>query len=672
MAIQDSGSNYQFYDKKIRPNVNRSSFQLDYLSTFTANQGALIPYRIQETLPNSEYNLSLECLSRAINVPKVILQSRQRIFFHEYHTYFQQMWPEWSTFMSKGVSGKVVKLLPRIRFSIGGRMTAYYLRNYYSVTSSQLLVDNDSPYLRNEILNWFGLGFGSLADYLGFPTPQSIHDGLDSIFANLKANFEHYQNATSSNIYVDFDAFPFFAYYSIYRNFYLNWNLNSTDKKYFPDNVNDFALLDPDVGDNIFYACWDAARNIDWNSYPDRSNLSLPAKGSFGLIKYRNFVDDYFTAALPWPMRGDVPELSLDGTATMENVPVGVRDENGKFQPLSSLMRIVNVGNGFFPDGTNGTALTNILDANPGLAGVPVTNLSQQNAWEPFTIGGLYSNTDTGLTEDLNARLSLPLYANAKSAPINYVSGFTWEMIRNLSTATLIAEKMARTNGSYKEFIQTFFNDVPSNQVNNVPRYVGGTFQPIVYTEVLQTSSDSNTPLGTPGAKGISSSDDYIGKVYSNDYGLILGILSIMPDTYYSQGLRRQNLYEVQEDFYLPERAELGMQGVLKGELFFTGNDSQDNSLFGYQNRYDEWRYRSNEIHGEVANPNNKSYFPFTQSRYFTGAPVLSNEFVTTRNNIRRDYLTSLKEVDFLVQVANKCTAVQPLPYRAVPVGLKD
>ena len=36
MAIQDSGSNYKFYDKKIKPNVKRSSFQLDYLSTFTA------------------------------------------------------------------------------------------------------------------------------------------------------------------------------------------------------------------------------------------------------------------------------------------------------------------------------------------------------------------------------------------------------------------------------------------------------------------------------------------------------------------------------------------------------------------------------------------------------------------------------------------------------------
>lgn len=370
-------------------------------------------------------------------------------------------------------------------------------------------------------------------------------------------------------------------------------------------------------------------------------------------------------------MRGNIPELTVDGTANMEDVPVGVRYGNKDFNPLSIAMQVVQ-DSSFIPGASSGDKfLTSLKLTDGGLGSSSPSVLTQANGLvNNFNLGILRGSApiDTTVTNSFD---SYNLYANASNVPMTFTSGFTWEMIRNLSISTMIAEKMARTNGSYKEFIRTFFDDTPSNQINNVPRYIGGHVQPIVYTEVLQQSSDSNTPLGTVGAKGITASDGYIGKCYSNDFGLILGVLSIMPDTYYSQGLRRQDLYEVQEDFYLPERAELGMQGIYKAELFFSGKKDIDLDLFGYQNRYDEWRYRPNEVHGQLANPKSLSFFPFTQSRYFTSSPVLSNTFVSTQNNIRRDYLTAVDEVDFVAQIACRCTAIQPMPYRAIPVGLK-
>ncbi len=665
MAIQDSGSNYQFYDKKIEPNVKRSSFKLDYLNNMTVSQGVLVPYRLLHTLPNSEYNLELETLLRAINVPKVLLQSRQRVFYHEYHVSYQQMWPSWSTFMSKGVSGTTILPLPKIRFCISGRLVVEALKDVFNVKSSTDLNTFDSPLSRNKILNYFGLGFGSLSDYLGFPTPKTIFDGLETIIANLKTTFTHYDTDTTAGIHVDYNAFPFFAYFSIFRNFYLNWNLNVNDKKFFPDNINDFALINPDVVDgNIFFADWNSARSFNWTKYSaGKDDLSSPAFHSFGILKNRNFVDDYFTSALPWPMRGNIPELSIDGTVTLEDVPVGFR-KDGTFVPLNIhgyAHRTANI-TGFSTLATSQQSGSSVV-YNPAKSGITDS---------VYNLGSIFFD---GVGRDLPSGIASGIYNSPLSAKgqsdITFTSGFTWEMIRNLSIGTMIAEKMARTNGSYKEFIRTFFDDTPSNQINNVPRYIGGHVQPVVYTEVLQQSSDSNTPLGTVGAKGITASDGYIGKCYSNDFGLILGILSIMPDTYYSQGMRRQDMYQVQEDFYLPERAELGMQGIYKGELFVSGNPDTDDDLFGYQNRYDEWRYRPNEVHGQLANPQSTTFFPFTQSRYFTSAPVLSNEFVSTKNNIRRDYLTALDEVDFVCQIACRCTGVQPLPYRAIPVGLK-
>lgn len=672
MAIQDSGSNYQFYDKKIEPNIRRSSFKLDYLNNMTCSQGLLIPYRLLHTMPNSEYNLELESLIRAINVPKVLLQSRQRVFFHEYHVSYQQMWPSWSTFMSKGVSGKTVLPLPKIRFCLNGRLTAYYIREVLQITSSDALRSADSPALRNTLLNFAGLGFGSLADYLGFHTPETFWDKLDEIISNLLIDFSFYSTDVSKGLYIDFSAFPFFAYFSIYRNFYLNWNLNVNDKRYFPDNINDFALVNPDIpSENVFFASWTSARNFDYTTYSDRTSLSPVAFHELGNLKHRNFVDDYFTSALPWPMRGNVPELSVSGTANMEDVPVGVRYGNNDFNPLSIAMQVVQ-DSAFVPGVTSGDKfLTSLKYSDAGLGSSTPAVLTQSNGIvNNFQLGVLRSLSPVDATVD-NTFTPYSLFANASNVPMNFTSGFTWEMIRNLSISTMIAEKMARTNGSYKEFIRTFFDDTPSNQINNVPRYIGGHVQPIVYTEVLQQSSDANTPLGTVGAKGITASDGYIGKCYSNDFGLVIGIMSIMPDTYYSQGLRRQDMYEVQEDFYLPERAELGMQGIYKGELYFSGNEEIDKDLFGYQNRYDEWRYRPNEVHGQLANPHSLSFFPFTQSRYFASSPVLSNAFVSTKNNIRRDYLTAIDEVDFVAQIACRCTAIQPMPYRAIPVGLK-
>lgn len=649
MAIQDSGSNYQFYDKKVEPNIKRSSFKLDYLNNMTVSQGILVPYRLLHTLPNSEYHLELETLLRAINVPKVLLQSRQRVFYHEYHVSYQQMWPSWSTFMSKGVSGTTILPLPKIRFCMSGRVVTRVLKYVFNVKSSSDLNTFDSPLNRNKVLNHLGLGFGSLADYLGFPTPKTIFDSIEEIFTTLKTTFTHYDNDNSAGTYVDYNAFPFFAYFSIFRNFYLNWNLNVNDKRFFPDNINDFALINPDIVDgNIFFAHPNSAQSFNFSKYFEHNELlSSPAFHSFGLLKNRNFVDDYFTSALPWPMRGNIPQLTLSGDVSGLTLPQTQFKVEAKYSGGNLKTEYSNRLSLFDPVGDN-----QVLPSG-----------SQRSSFRTTAV-----EIPVGTPEEAYISLYTP---NVDSGSITFTSGFTWEMIRNLSVSTLIAEKMARTNGSYKEFIRTFFDDTPSNQINNVPRYIGGHVQPVVYTEVLQQSSDSNTPLGTVGAKGITASDGYIGKCYSNDFGLILGILSIMPDTYYSNGLRRQDMYSVQEDFYLPERAELGMQGIYKGELFFSGNSDTDDDLFGYQNRYDEWRYRPNEVHGQLANPQSTTFFPFTQSRYFTSAPVLSNEFVSTKNNIRRDYLTALDEVDFVCQIACRCTGVQPLPYRAIPVGLK-
>lgn len=142
-----------------------------------------------------------------------------------------------------------------------------------------------------------------------------------------------------------------------------------------------------------------------------------------------------------------------------------------------------------------------------------------------------------------------------------------------------------------------------------------------------------------------------------------------MPDIYYSQGLSKLWTRSLQSEFYLPERARLGMQPLLNKELYFSGNSVQDNNLFAYQSAYDDYRYMASRISGKLADSANHSFFPYTQSRKFSSAPTFSKEFVEARD-VRKDYLFAPSEVAYTAQFSIGVRAVRALPYRAVPAQL--
>ena len=81
---------------------------------------------------------------------------------------------------------------------------------------------------------------------------------------------------------------------------------------------------------------------------------------------------------------------------------------------------------------------------------------------------------------------------------------------------------------SFKLFLVKF----PSHWSSHNPDYLGGTYQPVVFSEVLQTSPASSGTLGTVGAKGISSSQGFVGRFHADDFGISMCLMSIMPDTY--------------------------------------------------------------------------------------------------------------------------------------------
>lgn len=604
-GISDSGSNYKFTDKMMPPSVRSSQFDLSYINTLTAKQGALIPVMFSYYYPGDSFQVSLESLIRVVNPPVVPLASRQRVFFHMFSMDYSQLWYYWEAMARKGYSGTFEATLPTV-----------------STKLATLIPDTQDQYEINPLL-----ARGSLADYLGF-------------------NFSDYTYKTGDeSIDVKLPALPFLFYQRVFRDYYLNKNLSIDDSVLLPD-IDQDLLIQGKTPLNL---------TLDGTSQETDEPLN---KLPFGKLRYRNYADDYFTTALPWPMRGDIPTLEFNEG----KLPIGITI------PGSDVTLPLFVNGVLSQNETSGPSDSPIFSNI--YSGTEITRSYISTLSASTRVGGILSDNYTShdrFTPTQGTEGTFPLSLDLNQLTISQPT------LKLLWTNTLINEKLAKTDGTYGAFIKTFFGTSPRHWVDHRSQYHGGTYQPIVYSQVLQTAPADTGTVGSVYGQGISSSSGYVGSLNASDFGMVMVLMSILPDTYYCQGWNKEHLYQTQDDLPLPERAMLGMQPVTQAEIFFNPHDStgmQNQTLFGYQSRFDELRYRQNEIHGDVADPNSLSYFPYTQARYFENAPNLNNDFVTTENNIRNDFLSAPDEVPFMVQIANRINAVRPYPYVAPPSAI--
>ena len=332
-------------------------------------------------------------------------------------------------------------------------------------------------------------------------------------------------------------------------------------------------------------------------------------------------------SALPWPQRGTAPTLPI-------TIEAGTSKVNFDFGSNNYAQQIGPVKYYVGPQGS-------------GFVG---TNPDQM---------------DISMQSIFNSTNSVDLSGTALQTSV------TLNQIRALACSQAELERMARTDGSYAEFGLSFFGVKSKNAIDFRPLYIGGCYQSVAFTEVLQTSQSSgDSALGSYAGHGISGSQNgYIGRFDADDYGYVMILASVMPDVYYSQGLDRLWTKSLQSDMFLPERAKLGLREILNKELYFTGTKSQDDDLFAYQNPFDEYRYVPNHIHGKIADSSNLSFFPYTQSRKFTSLPTYSQSFAVA-NSVRKDYLYAPTEDAYSLQASIDCRAVRALPYNPIPANI--
>lgn len=430
----------------------------------------------------------------------------------------------------------------------------------------------------------------------------------------------HYYGQGGNRINVS--ALPFRAYALIWNEWFRDENLQDSIKIF----KGDYALL----------------QSGTWpNGYLQKAGSCLP----------RNKRHDYFTSALPWPQKplnGSVAisaTIPLNGTANVFG--------NGKALGLTDGTNKVGIY-----DNTSGelNVSTDYYGKDIGYTGTTTASLNNIKAL------GLISKTDAGTSAGSSGLV----------ADLTTATGATINELRQAFQIQRFLEKCARQGTRYTEIIRGMFGVVSPDARLQRPEYLGGTSSRIDVNVVPQTSAsvDGVTPQANLAAfaTGANRRGDGFTKSFT-EHGFIIGLVSIRGPLIYQQGLNRQFSYKTRFDYYWPTFAHLGEQAVLNKEIFVQGT-SDDDGVFGYQERYAELRYFPSMISGKFRSTYSAPLDSWHLAQKFDSLPTLSDQFIRENPPISRVIAVS-DESQFLVDAYIKMDCARPIPLYGVP-GLID
>lgn len=388
------------------------------------------------------------------------------------------------------------------------------------------------------------------------------------------------------------------------------------------------------------------AYNWVYNEFYRDQNLQDEVELSNIYTLRRAWTKDYFTSSLPFIQRGTIPALPV------------VTEVEGEFDTdVDTQVSTLLSSSDYF--GFKDTA-DKVTGISPFSGGWGINEL-----FGPSGASGPYSGP-LSYFGGIRATNTAASVANT-TGDLNAIStAFNVNDVRLAFQISKWQERNARTGVRHTEFLHAHFGVSPRDDRLQRPEYIGGTKSPVIISEVLQTSSsDTESPQGNLAGHGISVDQTYIGKYRVEEFGLIIGIMSIMPKpSYMSQGVPRQWRRLTRFDHYFREFANLSEQAILNSEIFVTGTPA-DNGVFGFQGRYDEMRVKNNMAVGNMRD----TFAYWHLSRSFDNLPRLNKDFIECNPDPRIFAVPS--EPGFIVNYSTNCLALRPMPFIAEP-GMID
>lgn len=453
---------------------------------------------------------------------------------------------------------------------------------------------------------------GTLWDYFGLPVNTGLLSGIN--------------------------ALPFRAVYLIWNEWFRDENLQKSVK-----------IEKGDVNGVL-----DSSRKTDQPSWVFKSGTTESVAGL--ACPPRGKRHDYFTSALPWTQKGPGVSIGLAGTASI------VDPSPGTGYLLHSNANQLAAVSAYGGDASSSGGYR-VAQGNGSLS----FNRDGDNDFS--TVGGFAGNTSSNIT--MSAQAASTYLGNDSYVDLDTSSIFTINSLRIAFQMQKFYERLARGGSRYTEVLRSFFGVVSPDARLQRPEFLGSFTKMVNVNPIAQTSSTNDTsPQGNLSAYGVTAAKFHGFTKSFVEHGYIIGFVCARADLTYQQGINKMWLRSTVYDFYWPTFAHLGEQAIELREIYAQGT-SADTTVFGYQERYAEYRYKPSQITGKFrSSVTGGNLDVWHLSQFFKNAPTLNEEFITENPPIER-IIAVPSEPEFLIDIGFRYTTVRPMPMFGTP-GLVD
>jgi len=421
---------------------------------------------------------------------------------------------------------------------------------------------------------------------------------------------------------------------------YLVPELNMTGISHEIGSIGDHFGLPTGVNDlntnALFFRCYNKMFD-DW--FRDQNLIdSLEAPTDDGpddpthyTLQRRGKRHDYFTSSLPWPQKGDSVDIPL-----------------GQFAPIVGL----------------GKATQNFYDTAP--ADAYETGANASTVYSSYQAIDTTGADSTFYVKEDPSNIGFPdIRANLQEA-----SAATINQLRQAFQLQKLYERDARGGTRYTEVIKAHFGVTSPDARMQRVEYLGGGSSPVVINPIAQTSStDTTSPQANLAAIGVAQLNNHGFQKSFTEHCIIIGVVSARADLTYQQGIDRMHSRQTRWDFYWPALSHIGEQAVLNKEIYADGS-LDDELVFGYQERYGEYRYKQSKITGHFRSASPLTLDTWHLSQDYESRPLLNEEFIQENPPIDR-VIATVDEPHFLFDSYFDYKCARPMPVYGVP-GLID
>lgn len=458
-----------------------------------------------------------------------------------------------------------------------------------------------------------GFPSGSVADYFGIPT------GVKNLSVS---------------------SLPFRAYQLIYNEWFRDENLQDRVGAWAPSSTH----KDDPVG--------------DWN---DTNSTGV------NLLR-RNKYHDYFTSALPWPQKGDAVDVNfgVGGPIEWENQSFDAIAKAGGSYSMK-FFKIANPDNRVFLSPSASVSSNKITLTPPASSGEdPKPDYPKGTLYAP---GDAWIYAGSGLNQN-DASVTSPISLPTLKFVGETGAGLTINDLRQAFQVQKLLERDARGGTRYTEILRSHFGVVSPDARLQRPEYLGGSSTRILMNSVAQTAATNDvTPQANLSAFGLFG-DSFHGFSKSFvEHGYIIGLVNVRADLSYQQGVNRMWSRKSRLDFYFPVLAHLGEQAILNKEIYAQGT-AADDQVFGYQERFAEYRYSPSVITGKMRSTDPQTLDIWHLAQKFDSLPTLSNQFIQDNPPVCR-VVAVQSEPQFILDAWFDLKCIRPMPVYSVP-GLVD